>query len=165
MFKSCKRFHKGEVSGFTLAEMVIVIIMLSILMIVVIPKVRQNFLTSSRETAAEKELLELAKAIVGDPQEGYLGYLNEVGSYPASLKALYDSTGASAYNPFTRTGWNGPYVELRSSDVTDPEDASEKLPEIRVDPWGNIYKYHAGNRTIYSFGPDGQDDSGGDDDI
>ena len=127
-------------SGFTLIELVIVIVILGVLASVGIPVIG-GMIDSSKENATKRELLLLKTAIVGQTGAAELrGYENDVGSLPPDLTGLVSKpAGVSNWDRFTQTGWNGPYIE---------SDNNEYL----VDAWGVNYIYDAGARTIRSAG-------------
>lgn len=143
--------------GFTLIELVIIIVLLAILSSVVILKMG-DILRNSEINATRKEMKSLKIALVGDPDAVVKGrhvnpgYKGDVGDLPTSLACLVDNLdGAAAWNKFTRRGWNGPYIE-KGEDNDYKEDA-----------WENEYVYNKSAATITSYGPDGT--SGGGDDI
>jgi prepilin-type N-terminal cleavage/methylation domain-containing protein len=127
-------------SGFTLIELVIVIVILGVLASVGIPVIG-GMIDSSKENATKRELLLLKTAIVGQTGAAELrGYENDVGLLPPDLTGLVSKpAGVSNWDRFTQTGWNGPYIE---------SDNNEYL----VDAWGVNYIYDAGARTIRSAG-------------
>jgi len=150
--------------GYSLIELVIVIVVLAILAAVAIPTVG-NLMTSSKIKATEKEMMELVHAIVGDPEAGILGFVDEMGDLPDNVAALYSIGTSSPYNPFTRTGWNGPYIDMRRKDVDGNGSIGATEYDILYDAWSNDYVYDKAAKTVTSWGPDGGDDGGGDDDI
>jgi general secretion pathway protein G len=133
------RFEKG----FTLIELMIVVIIIAGLASMVVPRI------IGRTDQANKTI---AKADVNSNLSMALKlYYLDNGRYPTTAQGLaaLESSPASAPAP---ANWSGPYLE------TIPED-----------PWGNPYKYKCpgdSNKTgydLYSAGSDGLD--GTDDDI
>jgi hypothetical protein len=57
--------------------------------------------TSQRKTDSTR-LVQVYRAIVGNPSADTFGYLGDVGDYPTTFKDLIQSPGV--------TGWNGPYL-------------------------------------------------------
>jgi hypothetical protein len=69
--------------------------------------------TGQRKTDLTK-LVQLYKAIAGDPSTDTFGYLGDVGDYPTTFQDLVQSPGL--------TGWNGPYLSesfLSGSTIND----------------------------------------------
>lgn len=136
-------FYRFGQRGFTLIELVIIIIVLGILAAVAIPRFG-TMSESSKQTATKEELNLLRKAIIGNPSVvsggEYIdrGFEGDVGFVPSALLDLAKKPDTvSAYNRLTRFGWNGPYVD--SSGGAYLKDA-----------WGNNYVYQPGSRRIFS---------------
>jgi general secretion pathway protein G len=127
-------------SGFTLIELVIIIVVLAVLATVGIP-VMGKMVMSARRESTRKELITLKIAIVGRMSSTPVrGYENDVGQPPPTLEGLVTKpSGVSDYDKFTRTGWNGPYVA--------PDDGG-----YLRDAWGTNYVYDPALRTIMSVG-------------
>ncbi len=139
-----KRSSSG-ITGFTLIELVMILVVLGLLAAAAIPGVGL-MIESSKKAATLQEMQEIKRAIVGVPtvtSGGKLvnaGYEGDVGSLPPDLLGLTSKpVGVSDYNRFTRRGWNGPYID------------SDNLDYL-TDAWGSSYQYDSGARTITSVG-------------
>jgi general secretion pathway protein G len=125
--------------GFTLTEIMLVVVIIGILAALVIPKIAGSS-ERARVTAAQADIKGGIKSAIGQ-------YEVDNGFYPKSLQDLI-------VQPANSKNWHGPYF--------DP-------PQLPVDPWGNPYIYYypgKHNPTSYdllSIGPDGRE--GTDDDI
>jgi prepilin-type N-terminal cleavage/methylation domain-containing protein len=131
--------------GFTIIEMVMVIVLLGILAAIAIPRMG-GISESSRITATKSEMMMLKKAIVGNSAIATagryidVGFEGNVGHPPASLSELgIKPDSLPAYNKFTRIGWNGPYVDTAGDDYLK-------------DAWGVYYVYDGAVRAITSVG-------------
>ncbi len=114
--------------GFTLIELIIVIIIVGIMATVAVRKLGTSLETAKYEHT-KKELDALAAAMVGNPSlfaEGArtdFGYVGDVGALPPNLDALVT-------NPGGYTTWDGPYI----SRGVDPN-------EFKQDGWKSAYVY------------------------
>ena len=98
-------------SGFTLIEIVIIVVALGIISAVAIPRLG-DIIGGSKSTATNDEMRRLKISIVGSAHENIRGYENDVGSLPPDLTGLASKPGGvSNWNRFTKTGWNGPYID------------------------------------------------------
>ncbi|WP_432695490.1 type II secretion system major pseudopilin GspG [Marinobacterium sp. YM272] len=131
-----KQSAKRGIAGFTLLELLVVLVILGLLASLVGPQVLRHVGSSKTKTAA-LQIQELGAALDL--------YRLEVGRYPTTQQGLE----ALVQQPSGTTNWNGPYL---SKSV------------VRQDPWGNDYIYQApgshGEYDLYSLGADGQE--GGD---
>ena len=122
----------GNDKGFSFVELIIIIVVIGIFASIAMQSMTV-LVSHARETATEREMESLAKAIVGDPgitTEGHrsdFGYVGDVGSFPPNLDAL-------ALNPGGYSTWKGPY--LSSGFVGDNG--------FKADEWGNTYSYSGG---------------------
>jgi general secretion pathway protein G len=119
-------------AGFTLVELLVVMVILVLLASLVAPRV-VGYLGSSRAKAAKVQVQSLTTALEL--------YKVDTGRYPTTsegLKALVEA-------PVAATTWNGPYLTKK---------------EVPVDPWGRPYAYRApgqhGPFDISSLGADNQ---------
>jgi general secretion pathway protein G len=126
--------------GFTLVELLLVLVILAVLAAVVVPKFTKRS-EQARIAAATTDIANLGTALDA--------FEIDVGRYPSSdegLKALMEQ-------PSNAKDWKGPYLKRI----------------VGNDPWGHPYIYrapgthNASGYDLYSFGPDGQE--GGSDDI
>jgi prepilin-type N-terminal cleavage/methylation domain-containing protein len=143
MARTCLQYSRS--AGFTLIELVVIIVVLGIIAAVAVPKVG-NLIGASKENQTKTELVELKRAIAGNPQVvaagQYVdrGFLGDVGFVPASLQDLVQKPGSVAvYDRLSGLGWHGPYM--------DSLDA-----EYLKDAWDVNYIYDATARTIASIG-------------
>jgi prepilin-type N-terminal cleavage/methylation domain-containing protein len=152
----------GPRSGFTLIELVSTILVLGILSAVAVPYFI-DMRDDAKSAVTRDEMAALKRAIVGDSRVvaggrlAFPGYEADMGALPTGLVdlVLNPATGTTVqdYNPLTRRGWRGPYVDNAS------------VSDYSKDAWGTTYVYSAASRRIRSWGPNVTDDSGGSDDI
>jgi type II secretory pathway pseudopilin PulG len=142
--KPTKDLHVGA-AGFTLVELVIIIVILGILAAVAIPKFGEMS-DSSKDVATRKEMNELRRAIVGSPDVvagGRLvnaGFEGDTGKLPGRLEDLVTRPDSIApYDRLTRLGWNGPYIDGTGGSYL-------------ADAWGVPYQYNPALRQLQSVG-------------
>jgi general secretion pathway protein G len=124
--------------GWTLIELIIVMVILGLLAAVVGPKVYDKIINSK---------VQIAKIQVGELESALQLYSFDVGRFPLSSEGLE----ALVQNPGNLGSWKGPYLK-------------KAVPK---DPWERPYVYHSpgtnGDYDLFSFGADGAE--GTDDDI
>ena len=152
-------YEFSHTNGFTMIELVMVISLMAVLTAVAVPRI-DDFITNSKIQASKNEMLQIRAAISGTPDRKaggrYVdrGYKGDVGSFPTTLADLTVKPGAVPdYNYFSRTGWNGPYLQI------------DGTGEILKDSWGTNYVLNVADSTIRSYGPNKVNDSGTGDDI
>jgi general secretion pathway protein G len=120
-------------SGFTLIEMLVVLVIIGLIMGLVGPRVL-NYLTEARVKAAKLQIEALSSSLD-------LYYL-DTGRYPTTSEGLT----ALVRRPGNMAGWNGPYVK------------GGIVPE---DPWKHAYIYRSPAEgapyEIISLGSDGRE--------
>lgn len=140
-FSNCERRARRQPTGFTLIEVLLVLVILVVLGSIAVP-IFTNVGESANKQAAQVQVNALESAIDL--------YQTTTRQYPTSLDDLV--TAPSDAKVAAR--WAGPYL---------------KENRALVDPWDNPYKYNAkGTKSgtgydVWSIGPDGQDNT--DDDI
>ena len=131
-------------AGYSLVELVVVIIILGVLASVAVKSVRLSTETA-RVEQTKRELDQLAHAVTGNPDlvsggtRTDYGYIGDVGAMPSNLDALVS-------NPGSYVTWDGPYIR---DDFYASSGASES--EFEFDGWGRQYTYTGGN-SITSTG-------------
>jgi len=141
--KSTARGRIAPECGYTLVELVLVLVIVGILATVALRSLSTvNTVTKYEQT--RQELDRLAWAIAGNPAlvsggiRSDYGYVGDIGALPAGLSAL-------AVNPGLGT-WRGPYIsdELAWSGSSD---------DFRYDAWGSAYQYSGGVSIQSNGGP------------
>lgn len=121
----------GHSRGFTLLELLVVLVVLGLLVSIVGPKYFSQ-LGKSEAKAASAQIASLAKALDL--------YRLDVGSYPPGTTGL----AALNANPASEPKWKGPYLQK----------------EVPADPWGRPYVYKSpgehGDYDLASLGKDGR---------
>ena len=128
-----QKINKNQ-AGFTLMEILIVVVILSILAVAVVPQFMDKP-DMTRVTRAKTDISALNTALGIYKMDNF--------SYPSTAQGLNALVQKPAGTPPAKN-WN-------------PNGYVQKLPK---DPWGNDYQFlNPGNRAaidIYSFGQDGQ---------
>ncbi|MFC1554494.1 prepilin-type N-terminal cleavage/methylation domain-containing protein [candidate division KSB1 bacterium] len=119
LIKNTKCINLKSGKGFTLLELVVVIVILGVLATVAMRSfTAQEATRKFEETLREMDILK--KALVGDEeviQDGYrvdFGYVGDMGGWPPDFDALRVDPGIAG-----RLNWNGPYVSV---DFIDNEE-------------------------------------------
>lgn len=125
--------------GFTLVEMLVVLVILGLLVGLVGPRVL-NYLGGARADTAQVQVQQLHTALQL--------YSIDMGAPPGTEEGLQ----ALVAPPAGAEGWSGPYLD---GDV------------VPLDPWGNPFAYdfdrETGTFRVTSFGADGSPGGDGDD--
>lgn len=131
--------NKNKISGFTLVEIMLVVIIIAALAAMVVPRFVGKS-EQARKSIAQSDIIQLATALKM--------YELDNGAFPTTsqgLKSLLEKPQGSAAET-----WKGPYIE--------------KEP---IDPWNHPYNYASPgkNRPDYDLYSKGKDDLSADDDI
>ncbi|MFJ2988649.1 type II secretion system major pseudopilin GspG [Collimonas sp. NPDC087041] len=123
--------HPNRKTGFTLLELLVVIVIIGLLAAYVGPKYFAQ-LGKSEVTIAKAQIEAFDKALDT--------YRLDVGRYPTTEEGL----AALLVKPTTAANWNGPYLKK----------------DVPLDPWGHAYLYRSpgskGDFEVMSYGKDGQ---------
>ena len=123
----------ADKNGFTLIEVVVVVIIAGILSTIAIRSVF-TISETARVEETKRELDELAYAVAGNPTlenngvRSDFGYVGDVGSMPPNLDALIS-------NPGGFSTWHGPYIKRRFEQIAS---------DYKQDAWGAAYAYTGG---------------------
>src|SRR5512147_1714268 len=125
------RAGSAEQAGFTLLEVLVVLVILGLLAAVVAGPQIFKYLGTAKSEAAKVQVSQISQALDL--------YRLEVGRYPTQEESL----GALIDAPPGLTKWNGPYL---------------KKKEAIIDPWGRQFLYKVpgehGAYDLYTFGAD-----------
>ncbi len=125
--------------GFTLLELLVVLVILGLLAAVAGPQVMKH-VGGAKSDTAKLQVEEFSAALDM--------YKLEVGHYPSAQEGLQ----ALVEAPANTTGWNGPYLKKNA---------------VPKDPWGNDYHYEFpgkhGAVDIFSLGADNREGGEGED--
>lgn len=130
MTKPPTRCRQAAARGFTLLELLVVLVVLGLLASLVAPKYFKQLGKSEAKTA-RAQIEGIAKAVDL--------YRLDTGKFPSSEQGL----GVLTARPTNEAKWNGPYLQK----------------EVPLDPWGRPYVYKSpgehGDYDIASLGKDG----------
>jgi len=126
-------------SGFTLMEMLVVLVLMGLIAAVAVPQV-MKLMGSAKHKAAKIQLETLSQSLTN--------YQVDIGAYPTTQQGL----AILWTNPKTLPDWNGPYVRRQQQ---------------LVDPWGHEFIYRSPGKTapydLITLGADGVEGGTGDD--
>jgi general secretion pathway protein G len=125
-------------AGFTLLELMVVLLILSLLATIAAPQVMKHLAKAKAETAR----------IQVDALAASINYFQlDTGRYPTEQEGLK----ALTERPATEARWDGPYVQKQDS---------------LIDPWGRPYLYKQPGLhrefDVYTLGADGKEGGEGD---
>lgn len=141
LLQNKRRIHRGHDAGFTLIELMLVLVILATLATIVAPKLTGQ---------SQKAKITAARTQISYFEAALDAFEIDMGRYPTTtegLKALVEKPASGADN------WQQPYLKQG----------------VPLDRWGKEYQYRCPGQNnqdgydLFSFGPDGK--LGGDDDI
>ncbi len=127
---NCVVRTRRDVSGFTLVELLVVLLILGMLAGLVGPRVMKYVGDSKGKTA---------RLQIEDLSAGLDMYRLDIGRYPSAAEGLL----ALVENPGNQPGWQGPYLKKKI---------------VPKDPWGNDFQFSSpgqhGEYDLISLGAD-----------
>jgi len=106
-----------NIKGVTIIELLVVIFIIGVFVAFFVPNTLNRASNNAKATTTKQKLNQLKQAIVGNPElisgGEYvdLGFKGNVGRLPKNLMELViKPVDADSWNPFTKHGWNGPYI-------------------------------------------------------
>jgi general secretion pathway protein G len=134
-----RSLHAKKLTGFTLVELMVVLLVLVMLATIAAPRVTK-YLRKAKQQTAKVQVEALSSAVEG--------FHLDMGRYPTQEESLL----GLVQPPAEPGSWDGPYIKKRES---------------LIDPWGRPYLYRRpgqhGDFDIYTFGADGKEGGDGDD--
>jgi len=128
------RFTHHASAGFTLIEIMVVVIIIGVLAAMIIPQFTGTT-TDAKISAAKGDVAQLESAL-----ERFNLHMDRYPTMDEGLKVLFEAPAGD------NKKWRGPYIK-----------------QLRLDPWGNAYQYrfpgirHPSTFDVWSRGADGQD--------
>ena len=131
--KDRKKILMRRRSGFTLIEIMVVVVILGLLAALVVPRIGPQVAEAQRTTAATQ---------IRSLEDALEMYRMHNGFYPSTQQGLEALVTPPTTSPVPKRFAEGGYIK--------------KVPD---DPWGNpyVYRNNNGRITITSYGPDGED--------
>ncbi len=131
--KQKRKYLLRRRSGFTLIEIMVVVVILGLLAALVVPRIGPQVAEAQRTTARTQ-----IKSI----EDALEMYRMHNGFYPSTQQGLEALVTAPTTSPVPKHYQDGGYLK--------------KVPE---DPWGNpyVYRNQNGRISIVSYGPDGEE--------
>jgi general secretion pathway protein G len=137
-FRSERAVPRRRAAGFTLLELLVVLVILGLLAGLVAPRLFAN---------VSKSEIKVARAQISALESALENYRLDVGRFPTSQEGLQALEKPAAND----VRWAGPYLKR----------------SVPADPWGNAYQYRSpgerGDYDLFSFGRDGKPGGVGED--
>lgn len=133
MKNNFKSMHYRRAAGFTLIEVMVVVVILGILAAIIVPKIMSRP-EQARVVKVKQDILAIQSALDL--------YKLDNGTYPTTDQGLQALVTKPTVNPIPRNWKSDGYLQ-----------------DIPQDPWGEAYQYmnDSDKVRIFSFGPKGKD--------
>lgn len=133
MRNQVKSINYRNISGFTLIEVMVVVVIVGILAAIIVPKVMSRP-DQARMVKVKQDILSIQSALDL--------YKLDSGIYPSTDQGLHALVSKPSTSPVPRNWKSDGYLQ-----------------EVPTDPWGETYQYINDNEKlkIFSYGPKGKD--------
>lgn len=133
MKKTIKSNHYRNITGFTLIEVMVVVVILGILAAIIVPKIMSRP-EQARIVKVKQDILAIESALDL--------YKLDSGFYPTTDQGLAALVTKPSTSPMPRNWKSDGYLQ-----------------EVPLDPWGEAYQYLNDNdkAKVFSFGPKGRE--------
>ena len=135
-------------TGFTLVELTVVLLIIGVLASILIPVVT-NRVTDAKYTQAQADIAKMQTALSAyelDLQDFPPTFTGDTAFHTYFL--LHSSTGSANTAP---KDWKGPYLDIKEDRIDTMGTPSDFLDDVVLDPWGNPYSY-VHSRDYADFG-------------
>ncbi len=139
IIEKARIFLKSKLSGFTLVELTVVLLIIGVLASILIPVVT-NRVTDAKYTQALADIAKMETALAA--------YELDLQDFPPSgitnmtMFLLHSSTGSAFSAP---KGWHGPYLDVKTDRIISIATTANLFgtgsTQAIVDPWGHVYSY------------------------
>ena len=142
-------------SAFTMVELLVVIAIIGILI---------SLVTAGAQAARRRGAVTKAKATIAALETAIEMYHADLGNYPPSGNAALVSALQDDPN---NVDWNGPYIEFKASELDGGANVLDSWshPYVYVSINGGSPEHRPKSYDLFSLGPNGTDDGGGEDDL
>ena len=84
MEQKTKMKRKTILKGYSLVELILTLLIIGVIAAIAIPSI-SSFVTESKIKATKREMMEIVRGMIGDPESGFYGYTDNLGDLPDEL--------------------------------------------------------------------------------